>query len=149
PLFVVVVAVDPRWLLRSLTVHYHELFDAARPAGASRDSSWESTPMQYLEKIFQIPFTLQPVDQAGYTTMIEALTASAPDTARSQPRSARAFTSTIRPARTSPSSSRSARAPTSAATHGSSVRSTQGTSPTAGTATFSVPTSPRRGRTAG
>ena len=28
PLFVVVVAVDPRWLLRSLTVHYRELFEA-------------------------------------------------------------------------------------------------------------------------
>ena len=40
PLFVVVVAVDPRWLLRSLTVHYHELFDAAYPAGTSRDGSW-------------------------------------------------------------------------------------------------------------
>ena len=39
PLFVVVVAVDPRWLLRSLTVHYQELFNTANPAGASRDSS--------------------------------------------------------------------------------------------------------------
>ena len=85
PLFVVVVAVDPRWLLRSLTVHYQELFDAANPVGADRDGSWGSTPMQYLEKIFQIPFTLPPVDQTGYTTMIEALTASALGTDRSAP----------------------------------------------------------------
>ena len=62
PLFVVVVAVDPRWLLRSLTVHYRELFEAASPAATSQEGSWGSTPMQYLEKIFQIPFTLPPVD---------------------------------------------------------------------------------------
>jgi hypothetical protein len=34
--------------------------------------------MQYLEKIFQIPFSLPPVDQTGYSTMINVLTASAP-----------------------------------------------------------------------
>ena len=87
PLFVVVVAVDPRWLLRSLTVHYQELFDAANPVGTSRDGSWGSTPMQYLEKIFQIPFTLPSVDQTGYTIMIDALTASAsaPGSDRSAP----------------------------------------------------------------
>jgi hypothetical protein len=33
--------------------------------------------MQYLEKIFQIPFTLPPVDPTGYTTMVDALTATA------------------------------------------------------------------------
>jgi hypothetical protein len=41
--------------------------------------------MQYLEKIFQIPFTLSPVHQTGYTTMIEALTAPVPGTDRSAP----------------------------------------------------------------
>ena len=76
PLFVVVVAVDPRWLLRSLTVHYHELFDPSRHATGGEN--WGSTPMQYLEKIFQIPFTLPPVSHAGYTAMVEALTAPAP-----------------------------------------------------------------------
>jgi len=75
PLFVVVVAVDPRWLLRSLTVHYQAIFAADGSAVASAD--WGSTPMQYLEKIFQIPFTLPPVDHAGYTAMVDALTAPA------------------------------------------------------------------------
>ena len=98
PLFVVVVAVDPRWLLRSLTVHYHELFDAANPAGTSQDGSWGSTPVQYLEKIFQIPFTLPPVDQTGYTTMIEALTAPAPGTDRSAPGTDRSAPGTDRSA---------------------------------------------------
>jgi len=78
PLFVVIVAVDPRWLLRSLTVHYQELFETAGAAAASPDDSWGSTPMQCLEKIFQIPFTLPLVDQAGYTAMVETLTAMVP-----------------------------------------------------------------------
>jgi hypothetical protein len=77
PLFVVVVAVDPRWLLRSLTVHYKELFAADGPAAAGIED-WGSTPMQYLEKIFQIPFTLPAVGHTGYTTMVEALTVPAP-----------------------------------------------------------------------
>jgi hypothetical protein len=76
PLFVVVVAVDPRWLLRSLSVHYRELFASADTDDASRDPIWGSTPTQYLEKIFQIPFTLPPVDQTGYTRMVDALTAA-------------------------------------------------------------------------
>ena len=82
-LFVVVVAVDPRWLLRSLTVHYQELFEAASPATTSQEGSWGSTPMQYLEKIFQIPFTLPPVDHTGYTTMVDVLTAPDPSPGRS------------------------------------------------------------------
>ena len=69
-----VTALHPRWLLRSLTVHYRELLDASSKAGAS-DDTWGSTPMQYLEKIFQIPFTLPPVDRTGYTTLVDALTA--------------------------------------------------------------------------
>ena len=84
-LFVVVVAVDPRWLLRSLNVHYRELFETASHASNSQEGSWASTPMQYLEKIFQIPFTLPPVDHTGYTTMIGALTAAAPRPDRSAP----------------------------------------------------------------
>jgi len=66
-LFVVVVAVDPRWLLRSLTSHYRELFEAAD------DELRSSTPAQYLEKIFQIVLTLPPMQQAGYQRMIDDL----------------------------------------------------------------------------
>jgi hypothetical protein len=84
PLFVVVVAVDPRWLLRSLTVHYRELLGALS-RGSESDDTWGSTPMQYLEKIFQIPFTLPPVDRAGYTTLVDALTDPTMDAGRSAP----------------------------------------------------------------
>lgn len=62
-LFVVVVAVDPRWLLRSLTSHYQQLFAASAgqhhgTAGTSagltvdlgEDELWASTPAQYLRR---------------------------------------------------------------------------------------------------
>jgi hypothetical protein len=71
-LFVVVVAVDPRWLLRSLTSHYQELF-ATAGAMSDEDELWASTPAQYLEKIFQIVLTLPPMEQDGYRQMIDDL----------------------------------------------------------------------------
>ncbi|HEV2784433.1 MAG TPA: P-loop NTPase fold protein [Actinophytocola sp.] len=53
-LFVVVVAVDPRWLLRSLERHHEGLFD--------------DNTVAYLDKIFHIPVALRPMgDRAvGY-----------------------------------------------------------------------------------
>ena len=71
-LFVVVVAVDPRWLLRSLTSHYQELF-ATVGAMSDEDELWASTPAQYLEKIFQIVLTLPPMGQSGYRRLIHDL----------------------------------------------------------------------------
>ena len=56
-LFVVVVGVDPRWLLRSLRREYRsDADDGAQPTG--QDRWWETTPQDYLEKIFNIPFAL-------------------------------------------------------------------------------------------
>lgn len=67
PLFVVVVGVDSRWLLDSLTTYYRTQFpsdntviDAARP-------------QHYLEKIFQIPFTLLPMSADGYGELVGSL----------------------------------------------------------------------------
>jgi hypothetical protein len=76
-LFVVVVAVDSRWLLHSLQQH-STAFQASAPGdhGISDGERlhWESTPLNYLEKIFQIPFTLPPVDQPGFESLIDHLT---------------------------------------------------------------------------
>ncbi|XXX78914.1 P-loop NTPase fold protein [Sorangium sp. So ce134] len=55
-LFVVVVAVDSRWLIRALEVHYRDLLIATD--GPLR----ASTPQCYLEKIFQITYALGPMD---------------------------------------------------------------------------------------
>ena len=55
-LFMVVVAVDPRWLLNALNQHHSGLLADA------------VTPLDYLDKIFHIPFALRPmgVRAAGF-----------------------------------------------------------------------------------
>jgi hypothetical protein len=76
-LFVVVVGVDPRWLLHSLTQHSSAFRDAASA------SEWKSTPMNYLEKIFQIPFTLRPMEKKGFGKLLDSLTVTpAPEEAK-------------------------------------------------------------------
>jgi KAP family P-loop domain/WD domain, G-beta repeat len=50
-LFMVVAAVDPRWLLKSLTRHHAGLFDE------------KVGPLDYLDKIFHIPFALRPMGE--------------------------------------------------------------------------------------
>jgi hypothetical protein len=75
PLFVAVVGVDPRWLLRSLERHYRELLSTP-DGGAQRavdDLITETTPHDYLEKIFQIPFSLRPMDAGGYGRLVASL----------------------------------------------------------------------------
>jgi TPR repeat protein len=58
-LFVVVVGVDSRWLERSLRAHYKNLLEE---------------PASYLEKIFQIPFMLQPMTPDRYRDLVDGLT---------------------------------------------------------------------------
>lgn len=63
PLFVVVVAVDARWLESSLREHYTQLTaDAAVPA-------------DYLEKIFQVPFWIRPLGADTRRQMMRGLLA--------------------------------------------------------------------------
>lgn len=79
-LFVVVVAADPRWLLNALRWHYQELFnsDTGELELPEEESAWMSTPHNYVEKIFQIPFTLRSMDLGGYAKLVEgAFTANA------------------------------------------------------------------------
>ena len=85
PLFVVVVAADPRWLLHSLRKHYSDLLQTgsresenARPL-TEEEARWESTPQQYLEKIFQIPYTLPPMGPDGFRDLVKDLLTPAAD----------------------------------------------------------------------
>ena len=78
-LFVVVVGVDPRWLMRSLRNHYSAQLapgGAAASAWEGEQAYWQSTPENYLEKIFQIPFTLRPMTPTGYQELMTDLLAS-------------------------------------------------------------------------
>jgi hypothetical protein len=58
PVFVVVVGVDARWLLRALREHYTEMLD---------------DPVDYLEKIFQVSFALRPMDGPGFRRLVSDL----------------------------------------------------------------------------
>ncbi|MBK9366574.1 MAG: hypothetical protein IPN01_09640 [Deltaproteobacteria bacterium] len=64
PLFVVVVGVDARWLHSSLD---SQLGEAIEGAG---EGAGDSRALNYLEKIFQIPYAIPPMDPAGYRRFI-------------------------------------------------------------------------------
>ncbi len=75
-LFVVVVAVDARWLIRSLEYHHRDLFrtspdPATTPGGG--DTAATATPVDYLDKIFQIPYALLTPPPAATATYLRAL----------------------------------------------------------------------------
>ena len=76
PLFVVVVGVDSRWLLRSLRRQYAAVMADPHPelAITAGDSDyWAATPQNYLEKIFQISYWLGPMAPAGYAALVDNL----------------------------------------------------------------------------
>jgi len=58
PVFVVVVGVDARWLRQSVEQHYAQM---------------RLSPANYLEKIFQIPFQLSPMDSHGFGDLVRTL----------------------------------------------------------------------------
>ncbi len=105
PLFVVIVSVDSRWLLHSLQTQFAALKEPDPGLGEAPDSTsgvgmrssprggrehraslWETTPYDYLEKIFQIPYTLRPMPQRN---LKELITAWMPPTALKAPEPAR------------------------------------------------------------
>ncbi|WP_428240216.1 P-loop NTPase fold protein [Gynuella sp.] len=65
-LFVVVVAVDSRWLSHALIKH----FDALAP---ENNGTSAATPDDYLEKIFQVPFWVQPLNDHARQNIINGL----------------------------------------------------------------------------
>jgi peptidoglycan hydrolase CwlO-like protein len=68
PLFVVVVAVDARWLAHALRSRYPAL------AGlASGNDKTTAQPDDYLEKIFQVPFWVRDLDSASRTRIVHGL----------------------------------------------------------------------------
>jgi hypothetical protein len=80
-LFVVVVAVDARWVEASLKQNYDWLADRRAPADDA-DKGGEAhaaecggrvTPQDYLEKIFQISFWLEPMNAARAAEYLKSL----------------------------------------------------------------------------
>lgn len=76
PLFVVVVAVDARWVSRSLAQRFPGLLTAGKDANSSAPvaaTTGNATPNDYLEKIFQIPFWLQQPTEESVKRMLRGL----------------------------------------------------------------------------
>jgi len=81
PIFVVVVGVDARWVTRSLQESYEWLRREDNETRKTEDHETDepdsldgATPHDYLEKIFQIPFWLRPMEEEQCKTFIEGLT---------------------------------------------------------------------------
>jgi hypothetical protein len=72
PLFVVVVGVDPRWLINSLRNTY-SAFKTSRKEETENSALLHITPQNYLEKIFQIPFNLRPMTNSGFGKLMQEL----------------------------------------------------------------------------
>ncbi len=71
-LFVVIVGVDPRWVLHSLEQKFPH-FSLTNPLENGLEQEAITTPQNYLEKIFQIPFTLRTMDQQAFSNMLTKL----------------------------------------------------------------------------
>jgi hypothetical protein len=74
-LFVVVVGVDPRWLLRSLSTHYDRLIEAD---AVVRADGWHVTPEDYLEKILNIPLVLPRMPAGSLRQLLQSMTEPSP-----------------------------------------------------------------------
>ena len=62
PLFVVVVAVDVRWVGQSIRKHYGKLVGWDEESGVTSVALASASADDYLEKIFQIPYRLHPME---------------------------------------------------------------------------------------
>jgi len=72
-LFVVVVGVDPRWLNNALDSQFGSFFGNSNGSDGGKPAN-SVTSYDYLEKIFQIPFALKPMTNAGRSKLISFLT---------------------------------------------------------------------------
>ncbi|MCP5103572.1 MAG: hypothetical protein GY950_09345, partial [bacterium] len=73
PLFNVVVAVDARWLERSLYKAYLPEAVAQKAAVGEQVENLDFSPQQYLEKIFQIPYSLPRMAEEGFRDLVDHL----------------------------------------------------------------------------
>jgi hypothetical protein len=75
-LFVVVIGVDPRWLLRALRSHYDQILEDDHEA--LHPPNWHVTPDDYLEKIINIPVVLPGMAEGSLVRLLRWLADDAP-----------------------------------------------------------------------
>ena len=73
PLFVVIVGVDFQWLLGALRSEYRAIVKDGQDDGFDH---LKFMPLNYLEKIFQIPYWVPAMDDVGYRRLIRSLVES-------------------------------------------------------------------------
>ena len=95
PLFAVVVGVDQRCLRQSLKMQFRglltpDLENGEKVVQSSPDTIEErpATALDYLEKIFHIPFHLPPMESTGFGNLIEKLTEPKNETASDESKEA-------------------------------------------------------------
>ncbi len=76
PVFVVVVGVDARWMSHALAKEYPSMLGRRAPGNVAETSEWlgRVSPSDYLEKIFQIPFWVPPLDADATKLLLRRLT---------------------------------------------------------------------------
>lgn len=83
PLFVVIVAVDARWVKRSLRDRFSLMWTSpreeigkvgVRPNDEELVLGSMATPDDYLEKVFQVPFWIRPLNRRACRNLVNALT---------------------------------------------------------------------------
>ena len=77
-LFVVVVGVDARWVRHALRKHYPEMLDEDpddQKSNGKKETRWTraATPRDYVEKIFQIPFWIKPMEPGDSEKLFKGL----------------------------------------------------------------------------
>ena len=87
PLFSVVVGVDQRCLRQSLREQFKGLLTPdqqngtnGKPTALENNGERPATELDYLEKIFHVPFHLPPMEKEGFENFIEKLTEPSQDT---------------------------------------------------------------------
>ena len=70
PLFVIFVAVDARWVGRSLEQHYGKLLHDGNE-DLPTEKRGAATALDYLEKIFQVAYKVRALDARGSATFLE------------------------------------------------------------------------------
>ncbi|MGH2732012.1 MAG: P-loop NTPase fold protein, partial [Actinomycetota bacterium] len=96
--FVVVVAVDVRWLELSLKHHFTELLGHRDlPEGVIEAAEPVGTPWDYLEKIFQITYALRPMGSRAAAAYLQTLLPSESEMLVVTPPSAQAEAESITP----------------------------------------------------
>lgn len=78
PLFVVIVGVDPRWMHNALEIKYAQMLRSGQEKATDArqmnlpETGNPATSYDYLEKIFQVPFVLKPMDRTGKENLIRS-----------------------------------------------------------------------------